>query len=102
MLKLDYRVVLIFGGIMKIKKWHIILGVVLLSIAASEFNMDSPMPGSLIGVVLILFGELVKGFINLIKFIIRFALSWQGVLLLFVILMYKGWKEYLELKYKNK
>jgi hypothetical protein len=83
---------------MKIKKWYVVLGIILASFASMDLA-NAPKVNSIIQLILVLIQELFLGFFNLLRLVIKFALSWQGVLLIFVILLYKSWNKYLDKKF---
>jgi len=85
---------------MKIKKWYIFLGIILTSYASIDL-MNAPQANSVAGLILLLIQEFVFGFLNLLGLVIKFALSWQGVLLLLVILLYKSWNKYVDKKFNK-
>lgn len=83
---------------MKIKKWYIVIGIFLASFASMDLA-NAPKVNSITQLILVLIQELLIGFFNLIRLATKFALSWEGVLLLFVILLYKSWNKYLDRKF---
>ncbi len=89
------------------KKWMVITGILLLSISQgrnrlSDFlneiimrNID-PIENYLLSIPLLFLMEIINGFLNILDSIWQFFLSWEGVLLILVILLYLSIREYIK------
>ncbi|WP_138420424.1 hypothetical protein [Aquibacillus sediminis] len=89
------------------KKWIIITGVILLSISQERYRFSeflnmileqniAPTENFLLTIPLLLMMELIGGFLHILGSLWEFALSWEGVLLIAVILLHSNIREYMK------
>ncbi len=90
---------------MKIKKWMVVLGVILISISQGNVmgNSRTFFNGgfSIIRILALVFSQIISGFFIFMNQLIHFSLSWQGVLLLAVILIHINVRKYFNHKSHN-
>ncbi|MCX7710654.1 MAG: hypothetical protein N2484_12505 [Clostridia bacterium] len=86
---------------MKLKKAYIWIGLIILIISQSSYIhiiRQETITGRSQNIVHFLMGLVVDIFLSVFSLVDRiftFLLSWQGVLLIAVLLFYTGWKKYI-------
>lgn len=94
------------GDRVKISKRMITLGIILLSLSQINYEniINLLFDNSHLSTTLTIFAiflEIINGIFKLVEMTFYFLISWEGVLLLAVILIHKNWNKYLKSKSEN-
>ncbi|QOR64885.1 hypothetical protein IM538_13610 [Cytobacillus suaedae] len=88
-------------------KWLVIIGVILLSLSQQRYRLNDFIheiitrninltENYLISIPLLFFMEIIGGFLHILGTLLQFALSWEGVLLIAVILLHLNIRAYMK------